>query len=103
MALYKQSKSLVFAQGVDTNIAPEVVPIGKLHSAQNVRFDQVGKISKKKGSTRFPITKEGNNKDSGGSSPSIGFNSCFNTHRHRTFLVGNAVLLNDTHHCFNME
>lgn len=53
MSLQKQTKQLVFGQGVDTKTTAELVAVGKLHSAENIRFNQSGKISKKRGSTAF--------------------------------------------------
>lgn len=57
MALQKQTKQFSFAQGVNTKTTHEILPLGKLHSAENVRFNQSGKLSKKAGSTKFTTTK----------------------------------------------
>lgn len=71
MALSKQTKQFVFAQGIDTKTTPELMPIGKLHSAENIRFNNSGRISKKRGSTALGTTEIPVQGDNGGTLPAV--------------------------------
>lgn len=92
MALQKQTKQLVFSQGIDTKTTPELLPIGKLHALENARINQLGKVSKKYGSTAFPTQKLVVAQEPGAStisSPKAGFthiNGLYSVLSHQTAL-----------------
>lgn len=53
MALERQIRQIIFGEGIDTRVDPNVIPIGKLRKLENGVFAKPGAIKKKDGSATF--------------------------------------------------